>query len=689
MRWLFHSKLVAVLGVGLLLPLAACPPVDPPVDGGNPPKDGGGPPPDGGNPPPDGPAPDGGGVCGDGYKDPGEECDDGNQLQTDGCLNDCTYNVCGDTYVNAGVEECDDGNIANGDGCNAQCQSEIIDVTYVTVRGEVRDRKYADPRPQAGASILLSGVQCNGATCQAGPTDETGLYGIPNVPVQSAFYMHVTYPETFGPNNQPVPTGFATRIPAASKDQAEETVNAYVVKYNWLSQVAYECGVYDDITNVYDANNYPTAALGNPEWLRYSAVVGQLKEQATGNGVSGVDKARLEVQLGGEVNDVTTRGNPSYFCWLERYQAAPGEPYYFRGTTAQTSNESGYFAIFKVRNDTNATGVGTQYVRVKYDAALPNFAEVSVPVQAGNVSLVTLYTQDVVPPPPLDLVDFDTDIYPLFTTFGCTACHYAGGPGAVYADPVNQQYPADFTAGEDQVYAYLTAPGTTCGAPQDPNNPRDPLPAPYRVCVDYPKRAKLATKPLYEEPANHPNASFLNDNDPNLILLETWMEQGAPRYAVPPVVPPLEYSLEGVMRVSYETGCTSCHGYNTGYSGGLALDGCIQALVDDGTYANAGVETDPALNPDYKQSCVYYHLKNQGVADDPYGYGYRVDPANPGQSMLLYNPYCGPGYCANDPDYPEVHPVRVFPTTEDARYQAIYSWIAAGANNNKDADLGQ
>ena len=49
--------------------------------------------------------------CGDGVLHLGEEqCDDGNNLQTDNCLVDCTVARCGDGHVRDGVETCDDGN---------------------------------------------------------------------------------------------------------------------------------------------------------------------------------------------------------------------------------------------------------------------------------------------------------------------------------------------------------------------------------------------------------------------------------------------------------------------------------------------------------------------------------------------------------------------------------------------------
>lgn len=62
--------------------------------------------------------------CGDGILDPSEECDDGNDIDTDGCRNDCTLPYCGDGFVDPG-EECDDGNNLDGDGCSADCTMEM------------------------------------------------------------------------------------------------------------------------------------------------------------------------------------------------------------------------------------------------------------------------------------------------------------------------------------------------------------------------------------------------------------------------------------------------------------------------------------------------------------------------------------------------------------------------------------
>lgn len=53
----------------------------------------------------------------------GEQCDDGNSINGDGCDSNCTLTGCGNGIVSAG-EQCDDGNQNSCDGCSSACQIE-------------------------------------------------------------------------------------------------------------------------------------------------------------------------------------------------------------------------------------------------------------------------------------------------------------------------------------------------------------------------------------------------------------------------------------------------------------------------------------------------------------------------------------------------------------------------------------
>lgn len=57
--------------------------------------------------------------CGDGIKDPQEECDDGNDIDDDQCRR-CLLPTCGDGFVDSN-EICDDGNTEDNDYCSSDC----------------------------------------------------------------------------------------------------------------------------------------------------------------------------------------------------------------------------------------------------------------------------------------------------------------------------------------------------------------------------------------------------------------------------------------------------------------------------------------------------------------------------------------------------------------------------------------
>ena len=65
--------------------------------------------------------------CGDGSEDALEECDDGNNIDGDGCSSLCTVEArCGDSSINSDEETCDDGNTEDGDGCSGRCEIEEV-----------------------------------------------------------------------------------------------------------------------------------------------------------------------------------------------------------------------------------------------------------------------------------------------------------------------------------------------------------------------------------------------------------------------------------------------------------------------------------------------------------------------------------------------------------------------------------
>lgn len=82
-------------------------------------------------------------VCGNGKVEDGEECDDGNRTNGDGCSCACKKEapVCGNGRLEDG-ENCDDGNTKSGDGCSSVCKKET-------------------PAPVCGNSVKEDGEECD------------------------------------------------------------------------------------------------------------------------------------------------------------------------------------------------------------------------------------------------------------------------------------------------------------------------------------------------------------------------------------------------------------------------------------------------------------------------------------------------------------------------------------------------
>lgn len=95
-------------------------------------------------------------TCGNGVQETDEDCDDGNEVNGDGCDNNCTVTGCGNAIVTTG-EQCDDGNIVSGDDCSDTCQTEICGDGIRNV-GEACDD---------GNAV---GGDCCDATCQFEPS---------------------------------------------------------------------------------------------------------------------------------------------------------------------------------------------------------------------------------------------------------------------------------------------------------------------------------------------------------------------------------------------------------------------------------------------------------------------------------------------------------------------------------------
>ncbi len=88
--------------------------------------------------------------CGNTRIEPGEECDDGNQLDTDACV-DCKLAKCGDGFVEAGVELC-------GDAPTDACEHPSEDTCHVTPCAADGQQKSVTVRFSKPAALNVIGL---------------------------------------------------------------------------------------------------------------------------------------------------------------------------------------------------------------------------------------------------------------------------------------------------------------------------------------------------------------------------------------------------------------------------------------------------------------------------------------------------------------------------------------------------
>ena len=243
-------------------------------------------------------------------------------------------------------------------------------------------------------------------------------------------------------------------------------------------------------------------------------------------------------------------------------------------------------------------------------------------------------------PPPIENVDFATQVYPLFLPvnqggFGCQGCH----------TNQNNEAPAgglNLYGDIGQVYQQL-----------------NPAQYPQRVNVQNPGLSALLTKPLYEPVGdqNHPIFAFFSEQDPAYRTIYGWISEGAVYNGnVPPPNPVSFYNevrpiLYGDV-ASGGAGCVSCHvtGVNAGNAPGGAYFG------GDGDALHQVLTQQPATD-------------NSGTGEP-----YRINRnGQPAQSLVLTNPLVGS---------PELHPAKLFNGVNDPRYQTIYRWIQEGYVND-------
>ena len=130
-------------------------------------------------------------VCGNGTRESAEECDDGNDVNTDGCTNGCLDAVCGDGFTRQGVEQCDDGNAVNDDFCTNACTfAPAVCGDGVRQNGETCD----DGNTADGDACPSS---CHIGSCTATGTrlDTSVTYTKPAATSVGGLVVYVDYPD--------------------------------------------------------------------------------------------------------------------------------------------------------------------------------------------------------------------------------------------------------------------------------------------------------------------------------------------------------------------------------------------------------------------------------------------------------------------------------------------------------------
>jgi len=458
-------------------------------------------------------------------------------------------------------------------------EHEYVDETIAQPGVQLPERNYdGTPGPIGDANTAVSGVVKNlftGEPVSGATVTATGLVA----PIET------TGDATTG--------AYAFDIPIGSVFWAKTYKTDYYYTYDYvdLSQAAaaYEKNLYILSKATIDAIATAHGKVQNPSC---AMIIANVKNQAN--------------QYQANVDGVTLAAGVTY-----------EGPYYLNATNGADvgrtyTSESGRIIWFNVC-DTGALNVTNGKTTLVTPAGTYYGPAKSASLYQGGVTLVNLTVQQGTPPPPPPLeviIDFPTEIMPIFAKYACASCHAEG-----YSAAGTGLY---FNENPETVYYRLYSD-------------------PQVVNIANPAASYLLTKPLLEDPANHPNASFEDTYNPDYVKILQWIESGAPYGVNPP--PPVEVELDfayDIYPIFTNRGCVGCH---TGTaSGGLDLS------LDAATVQN--------------------FIINNGLVD--YQYNDR--------SSLLRNPYCGPNYCQAD-QYPETHPTRVFFQDTDPDYVKIYTWI--------------
>ena len=382
----------------------------------------------------------------------------------------------------------------------------------------------------------------------------------------------------------------------------------------------------------------------------YTAVIGQIVD----DGYEGNGEIRPVANI--TQNDFTITGGPAGAEWYTKgpyfldYNGAPNaaNTYSVRYQDPATNlYRGGLFVMFLEIPQFDGPAYVDFQISANYDDQDRGITRYFGPLDVKafrpyGVSWTKLAETGVPIEPPLNNIDFDTQVYPLFLPvnqggLGCQGCHTDQG-GVVPAGGMNLY-------GADNAY-----------------NALDPNAYPIRVNLQDVAASYLLTKPLYELDGvqNHPIFAFASEQDIGYQIIYNWISEGAQRNVViQPAsfyndIRPILYGQPGVDQ--YAAGCRTCH-YD-GVNNQNAPGGFF--ISNDGNELYNEMTNEAPNNPD--------------PANLGYDEAYRINKDGyPERSLVLIKPLTGSN---------AVHPVKIFSDNADPRYVLINRWIVEGYQND-------
>lgn len=188
--------------------------------------------------------------CGDKNINEGEECDDGNKINTDACKNDCTFNFCGDTYIYATLEICDSNSascssIGIGTSGTAECRGDCSG--WVTEGVCQRTFACSDKPLNSSWNTVSEYIQTwNGAAWS--PVDSVTSYNLTPSSTQCRFKCDTNYTWNSG-SGQCVPDTRIQSCGGLPANASWNTASSITQTWNGSAWIPTSTGTYNTVSS--------------------------------------------------------------------------------------------------------------------------------------------------------------------------------------------------------------------------------------------------------------------------------------------------------------------------------------------------------------------------------------------------------------------------------------------------------